>query len=67
VVTGSCKTSTRNLVFKKGGYDFLNVTLVYDCEIGVTRTKVSDFQVNLTLSVEGRPNATALDFHVMST
>lgn len=30
-VTGECKTSSRNLEMKKGGYDYFNVSLVYNC------------------------------------
>lgn len=65
VVTGSCKTSSRNADIKKGGHDSLNVSLIYDCEIGITRDKVGEFQLALVLTVEGIANETALNFQVV--
>jgi hypothetical protein len=65
-VTGSCRTSSRNLDMRKGGYDYFNVTMAYNCEIGINRDKVAEFQLNLTMAVEGRANATNIDFHVIS-
>jgi hypothetical protein len=50
-VTGSCKTSTRNMNIGKGGYDILQVNLTYNCELGINRDKVTEFQLNLTLHV----------------
>lgn len=39
---------------------------MYNCEIGINRDKVTEFQINVTLKVEGVPNATHLDFRVVS-
>ncbi len=41
IVTGSCKTSSRYLNLIKGGFDYFNVTMVYNCELGINRDKVT--------------------------
>lgn len=61
-VIGNCRATTQNLKVIKGGYDIINVTIHYDCELNIERQKFIDFAINLKVAVQGRPNFTNLNF-----
>jgi hypothetical protein len=68
-LTGWCNTTSKNLAFEMLTEDTTNtrirVNLTYACELVAQQTKIAQFQTNIAAVVEGRPNATALDFHVV--
>jgi hypothetical protein len=50
-VDGNCKASYSTLKVAKSGNNTFNVSLNYDCELSILRTKIVDFAVGLQLEV----------------
>jgi hypothetical protein len=61
-VSGNCKPTFAGLNVWKSGYDTFNVSIYFDCELSIQRTKLLDLGVGIELEVEGIPTATTLDF-----
>jgi hypothetical protein len=61
-VTGNCKASYAGLKVWKSGFDTFNVSVHFDCEINIQRTKVLTFGVGLDAEIEALPKATTMDF-----
>ena len=61
-VTGNCRATFTGLKVWKAGFDTFNVSIHFDCELNIERTKVLDFAVGLQAEIEGAPRATTMDF-----
>ena len=48
----------------KAGFDTINVSLHFDCELNIQREKIIDFQIGLTLEVVGEPGESKMDFRL---
>jgi len=61
-VNGNCKATLDSLKVTKGGSSTFNVSVNFDCEINIKRSKILDFSVSLQLEVEGIPMAASVEF-----
>jgi hypothetical protein len=66
-VSGNCKASLSSLkVIKSGLLGSFNISLNFDCELNVQRSKLANFAVALMLEIEGLPLASSIDFRLRS-
>lgn len=61
-MTGNCKATYTGLKVWKADYDTFNISIHFDCELNIQRTKILNFAVGLQAEVEGVADATALNF-----
>lgn len=61
-VTGTCNAQEQGFNLTYGGTNFLNVTINFNCSLGIERTKIVDFNINAVYMIEGRPQANYTDF-----
>jgi hypothetical protein len=61
-VTGICRATFTGLKVYKSGFDTFNVSIHFDCELNIQRTKILDFGVGLEGEVEVLPTESTLDF-----
>lgn len=54
-VTGNCAATDIGLKVWKAGFDTFNVSIHFDCELNIKRSKIITFAVGLQLEVEGLP------------
>jgi hypothetical protein len=59
---GSCVALQPGLNLTKGGFDFFNVTMNFQCDIGTQKQKIVDFNVAAVFLVQGVPKAKSIDF-----
>jgi hypothetical protein len=65
-VTGNCKATFTGLGVRKSGFDTFNVSIHFDCELNIQRSKILDFAVGLELEIELVPNVNTMDFKLRS-
>lgn len=61
-VAGNCKATYAGFKVWKAGFDTFNVSIHFDCELNIERTKVMAFGVGLTCEIEGVPQESTMDF-----
>lgn len=64
-VDGRCEAKTDGLSIYKNNHTTFNVSINFDCELSISRSKISDFKVNLQAVVEGFPDSDHIDFYVV--
>ena len=65
-VNGNCKATFAGLKVWKANYDTFNVSIHFDCELNIQKTKITDFAIGLQLEVEGVPMESTMDFKLRS-
>lgn len=61
-VAGNCKAEFVGLKVWKAGFDTFNVSIHFNCELSIERTKIMDFGVGLTCMIEAVPKESTMDF-----
>jgi hypothetical protein len=61
-VSGNCKATYTGLKIWKSGLDTFNVSIHFDCELNIKRTKILDFAIGLDAEIEALPKETSMDF-----
>jgi hypothetical protein len=65
-VEGTCKATYAGLKAWKASASTFNVSIHFDCELTILKTKIVDFAIGLQIEIEGVPRATTLDFRMRS-
>jgi hypothetical protein len=63
-ISGSCVALEQGFSLVRGGPTYFNVTIKFNCSLGINRTKFTDFSVNTLWFIEGRPSNKYIDFVV---
>jgi hypothetical protein len=63
-ISGSCIAIEQGFSLVRGGPTYLNVSINFNCSLGIGRSKFSDFTVNTLWMIEGRPSNKYIDFVV---
>lgn len=65
-ISGSCNAIEQGFSLVRGGPTYLNVTINFNCTLGIGKSKINDFTVNTIWQIEGRPSNKYIDFVVMN-
>lgn len=63
-VSGNCNALEQGFNVTYGSPTYLNVTINFNCSLGVERTKIADFNINAVFMVAGKPKARYIDFEI---
>ena len=64
-VDGRCTAVASSFSIKKATEKTFNATMEYDCELNAQKKKISDFNVKMTMEIEGRAKTDHLNFEIV--
>lgn len=63
-LSGSCGASDQGFSLVRGGPTYMNVTIMFNCTLGIGKSKIIDFVVTTLWQIEGQPSNKYIDFVV---
>lgn len=63
-IAGSCKALEQDYKLIRGGPTYFNVSLTFNCSMGIGRNQIGVFMVKSLWEIEGKPSYKYLDFVV---